>query len=86
MIRVYKYTIHASPRFVIRMPAGAKPLSVQMQNGVAYLWAQVDTEQPEVDALFGVFGTGHDMPGLGEYIGTFQMHGGQLVFHLFRFR
>jgi hypothetical protein len=31
-----------------------------------------------------MYGTGHDMPDdPGQYVGTFQMHGGALVFHLF---
>jgi hypothetical protein len=67
------------------MPAGAQPLTVQIQNGAPCLWAVVDPNAPLVLRQFRMLGTGHAFPEqqFEQYIGTFPLAGGQLVFHLF---
>lgn len=48
------------------------------------LWVLVDPNAPEEPRSFSVYGTGHFMPdNPGTFIGTFQMLGGDLIFHLF---
>lgn len=84
MKTIYKYEI--SPGIEsFEMPVGAEVLTVQAQNDKPYLWALVDTTEKAVEMRkFGVYGTGHNMPQEpGEYVGTFQLHGGSLVFHVF---
>lgn len=84
---IYKYTLQADDRQRITMPLNAKILSVQMQHGEPQLWALVEeTEGVEIKTI-GVFGTGNpiiteDSERL-EFIDTFQLYGGTLVFHCF---
>lgn len=83
-MQIWKYPVPISDLFTITMPAGAKLLSVQSQHGEPRLWALVDPEAPRVGRGLRVHGTGHDtLPDLGNYVGTFQIRGGDLVFHLF---
>ena len=87
MKRIFKYPLPVDDEVVIPMPSGARILTVQAQNNLPCVWAVVtpDAEGME-DRRFRVFGTGHPIPeGTDslEYIGTFQLHNGRLVFHLF---
>ena len=71
------------------IPAGAQFLHVAVQGNTPCLWGMVDPESPEAPYHFRLYGTGHfiqsDIPGrrLGRHLGTFLVHGGSLVFHLF---
>ncbi len=81
--QVWKFELHPGEN-VIEMPAEAKLLTVQMQHGEPYLWALVYTDAPRTLREFNVVGTGHNLPeGVGLYVGTFQMEGGALVWHVF---
>lgn len=83
---IYKYPI-ANGRQVIWLPEGAKVLTVQAQNNEPQMWAIVDPDRPAEPRTFIVFPTGlelRDAPGEQlNYIGTFQLERGALVFHLF---
>jgi hypothetical protein len=84
MNTIWKFPVEVADRFVVPMPSGAEVLSVQMQNDVPVMWARVDDTAPVVDREFAVHGTGHPVPSnRGRFIGSFQMLGGRLVFHLF---
>lgn len=68
------------------VPTDFKPLNVQIQNGFPVLWALVDPDSEKRDLKIRTIGTGHDIPyydSLGEYVGTYQLHGGGLIFHVF---
>jgi hypothetical protein len=88
------YTIHKFPvgtpgsQFTARMPAEAKMLTVQMQDGKPFMWALVDQHLGKVDRRFITFGTGWELEGFEakhmRYIGTFQ--DGQFVWHLFELK
>lgn len=68
----------------IDMPEGARLLGVQEQHDEPQLWALVDPNATTCPRTFRAYGMGHDMPDEpGQYVGTFQMHGGALVFHVF---
>lgn len=71
----------------VRMPKGAKILCVQVQNNAPYLWAEVHANAEPEERLFSVVGTGWAMTERAEdkrqYVGTFQIHGGELVFHVY---
>jgi len=73
--------------FSTRMPVGSEVLTVQVQELVGpCMWALVDPEAEEEVRVFVVVGTGHPMAdeiSAFDYIDTFQIHGGQLVWHLF---
>ena len=84
---IWKFELKIMDEQLIHMPKGADLLSVQTQNGIPCMWVLVDPNNDTEDRYFEVFGTGHkvhcDMGVEREYVGTFQMHNGGLVFHLF---
>jgi len=84
---IYEFPLEVIDAQAVQMPSGAQILTVQKQNGTPCIWAMVDTENQKEERFFEIFGTGHPMHedmGVGrEYVGTFQMHSGSLVFHLF---
>lgn len=84
MKSIWKFPFEVTNEQKIFMPRTAKVLSVQMQNGVPCMWVLVDTEEQKEARTFIVQGTGHPcVCDVSEFIGTFQMSGGTLVFHLF---
>lgn len=86
MKTIWKFQLQVIDRQRILMPEGAQILCVQTQSDVPNLWALVDPESLKTQRIFMIYGTGHPVrhSPLGEtYIGTFQMHGGSLVFHVF---
>ncbi len=84
---IYKYPVEVEDSVTVTMPEGAQVLAVQVQRGVPCIWALVDPKMPAVDRKFRWVGTGHahqeafwvDL----DYIGSIQLEGGRLVFHLF---
>lgn len=86
MKKIYKYAIEITDDQDIVMPVGAKILTVQNQNGVPCIWAMVDPNSEKENVHIRVHDTGHNVPDSDrlEYIGTFQMCGGSLVFHVFK--
>jgi hypothetical protein len=82
MRTIWKWTL--TTECTLDMPQGAKILTVQEQHGEPQLWALVDSNAPQERRTFRVYGTGHCCAtDPGDYIGTFQLHGGGLVFHVF---
>ena len=84
MKRIFKWALTPGSTG-LHMPAGAKVLTVQMQGGQPQLWARVDPKQPKEWRTFAVYGTGHQIPDDRrlEYVATFQMDDGALVWHVF---
>lgn len=84
MITIYKYPV-GPDSFNLQLPAGAKILTVQTQNEKPWMWALVNPDAAPETRYFKVRGTGHYCDGIdaANYIGTFQLHGGALVFHVF---
>lgn len=86
MKTIYKYQLKGEEWQFVTMPEGAQILCVQSQRDMACLWAIVDTEQPLMQMRkIHIYGTGHEIPDTLNlvYIGTFQVHSGALVFHVF---
>lgn len=83
--RVYKYSLLPLGDWIsLHLPDGAVPLCVQVQDGEPCLWARVNVDAPPVLHHFRIAGTGHALDDkVGRYTGTFQLHGGALVFHVF---
>lgn len=72
MKSIWKFPIEITDEQTITMPQTAKILSVQLQYGVPYIWALVDTEEQKTERLLAVYGTGHPcVCDASEYIGTF---------------
>ena len=85
MQTIWKFPLTALGTIRFSMPRDAVPLCVQVQNEIPTIWARIpDTDAQSFTRTFRVFGTGHNMDNFqGEYIGTFQLDGGALVFHVF---
>lgn len=84
MKTIWKYQLDVTDEQLVPMKQGSQILAVQVQVGIPCIWALVDTSKPSEDRMFCIYGTGHpieDEP--GQFIGTFQLHGGSLSFHLF---
>lgn len=85
MQKIFKYPLEVTDEQRIEMPMGAEILCVQVQGGQPCIWAKVIPDGAPVKRLFAVYGTGHPMntKQADQYVGTFQLQGGMLVFHVF---
>lgn len=85
---IYKYKIPASANFTITMNPVIKYLDIKMQANDPVLYAIVDIDEPMVDHSFAVYATGNPVEPLDalsdNYLGTFMVYSGALVFHLFK--
>jgi hypothetical protein len=82
MKTIWKWTLHHG--VIINIPHGAKLLAVQEQRGKPQLWALVDPGAKTYPRTFHLYMQGEDLPDdPGQYVGTFQMPGGALVYHVF---
>jgi hypothetical protein len=86
---IHKYQLNTTDNQSLWLPKGAEILTVQTQNDVPCIWALVDTDQHLEERRFEIFGTAHpiqsDIGTDRKYIGTYQLNGGDLVFHLFEY-
>jgi hypothetical protein len=82
---IYKYCLELKNLQAVQIPRGAKLLSVQIQRGNLCVWALVDPGMPTENRLISVHGTGHPLSDddHGTFLGTVQMAGGDLVWHVF---
>jgi hypothetical protein len=83
---IWKYELSITDRQTVMIPAWGRILSVQMQKGVACLWVLVNPENEKVKRHFAIYGTGHPVKPPGQnrqFVGTIQLNGGDLVFHVF---
>lgn len=84
MKTIYKYRLEIKDEQDIVMPCLANILCVQMQNGTPHIWAQVESQSSSQTRTIGIFGSGNPIPSNPmDYIGTFQVHGAGLVFHVY---
>ncbi len=83
---IWKYEIGIGDGIqIVDMPFGARVMTAQMQVSTLCLWAMVEPSERLTRRTFIVYGTGHR---IGDddaltYVGTVQVHGGALVFHVF---
>lgn len=85
MKTIYKYTLTTEEMQKIELPEGAEILSVLSQNEEVCMWAMVNPDADKVIRTFAVIGTGWRLITEAnlKYIGTVQLNGGKLVFHVF---
>lgn len=84
---IWKAQLQCTDKQTIDLPKGAEVLCVQTQNELPCIWflvSDVDSIHKE-PRTFYIYGTGHKHEAIGDglYIGTFQLQGGKLVFHVF---
>jgi len=84
---IWKFPIKSIGNDALEMPLGASVLTVQVQNEIPVIWARVDPEQPKVRRRVWIAVTGGriELPVIedSDYIGTFQLHDGRFVGHVF---
>jgi len=77
---IYKYRIPRREEFDLVLPKHARVVRVAPQRGEAFMWALVDTEQPDVRVTFKVVGTGQEV---GEAYYMHSWEDGDFIWHLF---
>ena len=83
---IYKYPLNITDEQTVLMPKEATILCVQMQHGIPCLWAEVDLEQEGDRRTIYTFGMGNpiSIPAVErDYVGTYQMSNGGLIWHVF---
>lgn len=86
MITIHKHAVFLGDTFTIELPEGSTFLSLQIQHGKPQMWFRVDDSRPMRRQVFGVCGTGSEIPpqvSSAPFLGTFQMEGGSLILHVF---
>lgn len=84
MRTIWKFPLQTVDAQVIHMPFGAQVLCLQSQGGAPTIWALVDPAAVLMERMFLTYGTGHQVTSdRAEYVGTYQVNGGALVFHVF---
>jgi len=82
-MQIWKYDLVINDEQIIEMPLDAKILTVQMQHGTPKLWVAVIPTNVMINRKIRMAGTGHTILTVNGYIGTFQMLGGDLMYHVF---
>ena len=86
-MRKFKFELETKDNQTIEISVNAEILTVQTQNETPCIWALVGPIETKEKRFIEVFGTGHDVQydmGVSRnYLGTYQLHGGSLVFHVF---
>lgn len=87
ILKVFKYDVPLDDEVSINLPEGAQVLTFQAQREQPCIWALVDPSARPRPRRFRIAGTGHDIENAHElrYVGSAQLHGGNLVFHLFEY-
>ena len=85
MKTIWKYHIKTTDVQFLDIPGGAQILSVQVQAGQPCIWALVNPDADRRKRHIRICGTGHrvDERYIGTFVGTYQLNGGSLVFHVF---
>ena len=82
-MRIYKFKLDIEDMRLVRMPKGAKILSVQNQREEVCIWAEVDPDAHQTIRRIAIHGTGHTVTPGGQFVGTFQLSGGDFVGHVY---
>ncbi len=84
-MKVYKYELNTSSLgepFPVEMPVSARILRVGLDpRGKACVWALVDPDAPNYGQMFVIYGTGHEVNPIHDYVDSF--NDGPFVWHLF---
>ena len=85
MKKIFKYELKITGIQYISMPQGSEILCIQTQHNSPCIWALVDPIAESINRKFETVGTGYNVTEIekSKYIGTYQIDGGALVFHVF---
>lgn len=68
---IWKFPLEITGVQEVRLPRGAKIISVANQNGVICLWAMVAPDSPLEPRIIFIYGTGHPLPeDSGRFLGS----------------
>jgi len=81
---VWKFPLRIDDEQFIEVPKVNRPLCVQVQAGSPCLCMEVDETAPKIKVRVRTVGTGHPI-NFDErlYVGTYQVSGGALIFHVY---
>jgi len=82
---IWKFAIRLDETAQVKMPQGARLLSVAMQHGLLCVWAVVEESAPQVTRTLYVRGTGHPLGAAQakDYVGTAHDVEHAFVWHVF---
>lgn len=83
---IWKYVLKTIDEQELEIPYDSKLLDLQVQHGVPCLWVMVDPNEIKLKRKIFIYGTGHTIPSRrrkDQYLGSYQLDGGSLVFHAF---
>lgn len=81
-MKIFKYELQLEDEQLVPMPKGSLLLSVQDQRGKLCLWVLVNENNPQVNRMVFVIGTGNPIKGNpGQYVASAQQ--GPYVWHVF---
>lgn len=83
MRTIWKYELTMVQHQSVNIKAPATILAVAMQFGKLCLWAEVNTDMPEIERHVSIYGTGDNIDQVGRHISTYQVSGGEYVFHAY---
>lgn len=85
MAKIFKYTL-AAGKNEFQFPKFSEVLTVQVQHGQPQIWVlHPSMNQPMEKVNFEVVPTGQECEvTFRNYVGTFQLENGLLVFHVFK--
>lgn len=85
MTTIFRYDVPIEDEFTLSLPEFAKILCVGERGGTGHMWVMLNPDAEKVTRKFRVLGTGHPIPDASklDYIGTFFMASGKLVWHVF---
>jgi len=86
MRSIWKYRLEPGAFTLVPMPRAARILCVQVQGDLPTIWALVDPQEPTVARRIAILATGESVQDdlvVANYIGSFQLVAGALVFHAF---
>lgn len=84
MRKIYKYAISVTDEQVIAIPDGSRILTVQRQRDHVFIWIEIDPEEKQMRTLqVYTVATGASFSGRGIYLGTYQLFGGDLIYHVY---
>ena len=87
MKRIFKYELQIADSQKIKTHTCFEPISIEMQNQKPVMYAIVDDETPVQKVVLRTYGTGFqldDYETRDNYIGTYMLIGGDLVYHVFK--
>lgn len=80
---VWKAPLKMENEQFVKMRTNARILTVAMQGETPCIWFLCDPARDPEERIIRIAGTGHPIDPAWTYISSFQMLGGQLVFHAF---